>query len=223
MPTFTDLYYSSPTSIGNSSLQPEKAIAYESGLKYQLEGIVGHLAYFHRSGKNMIDWIKKPNENIWYAQNITELNTDGIEFSARINPQKLIDRKMFIKSISLSWSWLTQDKQSGIYSSKYVLDFLNHKIDLGLSHTIIKNVGINWQISYQDRNGSYTNWEGSKYGNEVEYKPFVLVDSRLHLTKNNTNIYLEASNLFDKAYYDFGNIEQPGRSFRIGFIHQFNL
>jgi len=223
MPTFTDLYYSSATNIGNSSLKPEKAVEYESGFKYQLKGIDGHLAYFHRSGKNMIDWIKKPNENIWYAQNITELNTDGIEFSARIDPQKLFDKKLFLKSVNLSWSWLTQNKQSGIFASKYVLDFLNHKIDLGISHAVIKNVGINWQISYQDRNGSYTNWEGSKYGNEVEYKPFVLVDSRLHWTKKRTNIYLEASNLTNKTYFDFGNIEQPGRSLRIGLIHQFNL
>ena len=223
MPTFTDLYYSSPTSIGNSLLQPEKAIAYESGFKYQLKGVDGHLAYFHRSGKNMIDWIKKTNENIWYAQNITELNTDGIEFSARINPQKLFDRKMFIKSVNLSWSWLTQDKQSEIFASKYVLDYLNHKINIGLSHSVFKNMGINWQVSYQDRNGSYTNWDGSKYGNEVEYKPFVLVDTRLNWTKYGTNIYLEASNLLDKTYYDFGNIAQPGRSLRIGLIYQFNL
>ena len=223
MPTFTDLYYSGPTNIGNSSLQPEKAVAYESGIKYQLKGIEGHLAYFHRSGKNMIDWIKKQDESVWYAQNITTLNTDGVEFSARIDPQKLIDKKIFIKSINLSWSWLTQNKHSGIYASKYVLDFLNHKIDFGLSHSVFKNVGINWQISYQDRNGSYTNWEGSKYGNEVEYKPFVLVDCRLYWTKKATNIYLEASNLLGKTYWDFGNIEQPGRTLRIGIIHQFNL
>jgi len=223
MPTFTDLYYSSPTSIGNSSLQPEKAVAYESGFKYQLKGIEGHLAYFHRSGRNMIDWVKKPGDNVWYAENITKLNTDGIEFSARIDPQKLFDQKIFIKSINLSCAWLTQNKQSGINASQYVLDFMNHKIDLGISHNLVQNVGINWQISYQDRNGSYTNWDGSKYGNMVEYKPFVLVDSRLHWTKNGTNIYLEASNLLNKTYFDFGNIEQPGRSLRIGLIHQFNL
>jgi len=223
MPTFTDLYYTSPTSIGNSSLKPEKAIAYESGFKYQFNGIEGHLAYFHRNGRNMIDWIKKPGDNIWYAENITKLNTDGIEFSAKIDPQRLFDHKMFIKSINLSWSWLTQDKQSGINASQYVLDFMNHKIDLGISHDVVKNIGINWQISYQDRNGSYTNWDGSKYGNLVEYKPFVLVDSRLHWTKHGTNIYLEASNLFNNTYCDFGNIRQPGRTFRIGLIHQFSL
>ena len=171
----------------------------------------------------MIDWIKKSDESIWYAQNITKLNTDGLEFSTSINPQKLFEKKLFIKSINFSWSWLTQSKQSGNFASKYVLDFLNHKIDLGLSHSLIKNVGVNWQISYQDRNGTYTFWDGSKYGNEVAYKPFVLIDSRLHWTKKNTNVYLEASNLLDKTYYDFGNIAQSGRSLRIGIIHQFNL
>ena len=115
MPTFTDLYYSSTTNIGNPSLQPEKAIAIESGLKYHFKGVEGNLTYFHRNGRNMIDWIKKPDDNIWYAQNITELITDGIEFSARIIPQKLFDKKTFVKSINFSWSWLTQDKQSGIF------------------------------------------------------------------------------------------------------------
>jgi len=223
MPTFTDLYYSSPTNIGNAALLPEKAIAFESGIKYQFKGVEGHLAYFHRNGKNIIDWVRKPDETIWYAQNITELNTDGLEFSAKINPRKLFDRKLFIKSINFSWSWLNQDKQSGIYASKYVLDYLKHKINLGLSHDVFKNIGINWEISYQDRNGTYTSWEGTKYGNEVEYKPFILVDSRLYWTKKRTNIYLEAANLLDRTYYDFGNIPQPGRWVRVGVIHQFKL
>jgi iron complex outermembrane receptor protein len=223
MPTFTDLYYSSATNIGNSLLLPEKAVAYESGLKYHLKGVEGHFSYFHRSGKNMIDWVKKPDENIWHAQNITKLNTDGLEFAAKIIPEKLFDKKTFIKSVELSWAWLTQDKQSGIYASKYVLDFLKNKINLGISHEIVKNVGINWAISYQDRNGTYTNWEGSKYGNEVKYKPFLLIDSRIYWHKKGTTIYTEASNVSNTAYYDFGNIRQPGRWLRIGFIHQFNL
>ena len=133
------------------------------------------------------------------------------------------NRKLFIKSINFSWSWLNQDKQSGIYASKYVLDYLKHKINLGLSHDVFKNIGINWEISYQDRNGTYTSWEGTKYGNEVEYKPFILVDSRLYWTKKRTNIYLEAANLLDRTYYDFGNIPQPGRWVRVGVIHQFKL
>jgi vitamin B12 transporter len=223
MPTFTDLYYSSPTNIGNSSLQPEKAIAYESGLKYQFKGVSGHLAYFHQSGKNLIDWVRKPDESIWYAQNITELNTDGVEFSTRIIPQKIFNKILPVKLITFGWSWLTQDKQSGIFSSKYVLDFLKHKINLGVSHEIAKNLGINWEISYQNRNGTYTEWGGSSYGKEVKYPPFVLLDTRLSWNIKGTAIYIEVSNLFDKVYYDFGNIELPGRWIRVGLVSQLNL
>ena len=223
MPTFTDLYYSSPTNKGNAALQPEKAVEYESGFKYQLKGVDGHLAYFHRSGKNMIDWVRKPADNVWYAQNITELNTDGLEFSVKINPGKVLEKSIFIQSINLSWSYLTQNKQSGIYASQYVLDYLKNKINLGISHKIVKNIGINWQISYLDRNGTFTNWEGTKYGKEVGYRPSVLVDSRLYWTKKRSTLYLEASNLFDQTYHDFGNVHEPGRWLKIGFIHQLKI
>ena len=223
MPTFTDLYYSSPTNMGNPLLLPEKAVEYESGFKYQLKGVEGHIAYFHRDGKDMIDWVKKPDDNVWYAENITKLNTDGLEFSARINPGKLLDKKVFIQSLNLTCSWLTQNKQSGIYESQYVLDYLKYKINLGISHKVVKNVGINWQVSYQKRNGTYTYWDGSQYGQNVEYKPFLLVDSRLYWNKKGSTFYLEASNLFNKSYYDFGNIPEPGRWLKIGFTQQLNL
>ncbi len=223
MPTFTDLYYSSPTNKGNILLQPEKSIEYESGFKYQFKGVDGHIAYFHRSGNNMIDWVRKPADNVWYAQNITQLNTDGLEFSAKLNPAKLLDMKVFIQSINISWSYLTQNKQSGIYASQYILDYLKNKLNIGVTHKVIKNIGINWQITYIDRNGTYTNWGGSKYGNEVDYKPFILVDSRLYWSKKRTTCYLEASNLFNKGYHDFGNVHEPGRWLKIGVIHQLNL
>ena len=223
MPTFTDLYYSSPTNMGNPALLPEKAVEYESGFKYELKGIDGHLAYFHRDGKDMIDWVKMPDNNVWYAENITKLNTDGLEFSAKINPGKLLDKKVFIQSLNLTCSWLTQNKQSGIYQSQYVLDYLKYKINLGISHKVVRNVGVNWQVSFQKRNGTYTYWDGSTYGQDVEYKPFLLVDSRLYWNKRSSTFYLEASNLFNQSYFDFGNIPEPGRWIKIGFIRQLNL
>ena len=223
MPTFTDLYYSSPTNKGNILLQPEKSVEYETGLKYQLKGIDGHFSFFHRNGNNMIDWVRKPEDNVWYAQNITHLNTDGLEFSAKINPAKILDKKVFIKSINISWSHLTQNKQSGIYASQYILDYLKNKVSAGITHKVIQNIGITWQISYMERNGTFTNWDGTRYGNQVGYQPFVLVDSRLSWNRRGTTCYLEASNLFNTAYHDFGNVHEPGRWVKFGIIHQLNL
>ena len=147
----------------------------------------------------MIDWVRQPGDNLWYAKNLTNLNTAGIEFSAKINPGRLFDKKMFIRSLDLSYGYLIQDKQTGTYLSKYLLDYLKHKVDIRLNHALFKNLTASWLVSYQDRNGTYTQWEGSKYGNEVSYAPVWLVDSRISWSRNKYEFYLEANNLLNKT------------------------
>jgi iron complex outermembrane receptor protein len=223
MPTFTDLYYSSPTNVGNPDLKPEEATVLESGIKLEQKGLTGHVSLFHRWGKNMIDWVRQPDETVWHAENLTKINTDGVEFAARINPKELFGKKTFIHSIDVSYAWMNQNKQSGIYASRYVLDYMKNKLDIGISHAIWNHVGANWQFSYQDRNGAYTRWTGTSYGEEVSYKPFWLADARLYWKRKGTNIYMGISNLLDKTYYDFGNLAQPGRWIRFGIIRQIDF
>ncbi len=223
IPTFTDLYYSSPTNIGNPSLKPEEATSVETGLKYNLNGIIGNVTYFHRWGRNMIDWIKESGETVWHADNITTLNTDGIEISAKIVSELIYGRQFFIKSIIFSYSFLNQGKESGTFSSKYVLDYLKNKVDLGISHSIHKGFCANWKLSYQDRNGTYTIWQNNSYGDEVPYSPLWLLDGRLYWQNRGINVYLEGSNLLNKRYVDYANVEQPGIWFKTGIILQINL
>lgn len=223
LPTFTDLYYKSATNIGNSSLKPEEATAFETGLKYKNSWLEAHATWFRRWGTNMIDWVREPGESVWYAKNITKLNTDGIELAVHTNPSRLFGGHTFIQNFDVSYAWLNQKNDAGLLISKYVLDYLKHKIDIRFGHSVIKNMTINWQFSYQDRNGTFTRWEGSGYGNEVEYKPFWLVDARLNWSRKGTNVYLEASNLLNRTYWDFGNIEQPGTWLKAGIIHRFNF
>ncbi len=218
LPTYTDLYYKSATSIGNSELLPEEAISVESGLKYNNPWVTTHVSIFKRWGKNMIDWVKQPGDNLWYAKNMTNLNTAGIEVSAQLNPSRLFEKRLFIQTFGISYGYLTQDKESEPYISKYLLDYLKHKIDIRLSHDICKNLSASWLISYQDRNGTFTFWDGNKYGNEVSYAPLWLIDTRISWTKNQFSLYLEANNLLNKSYYDFGNVEQPGIWMKAGIV-----
>ena len=218
MPTFTDLYYKSATNIGNSDLQPEEAISIESGLKFGNSWISSHISVFQRWGRNMIDWVRQPDETIWYAKNLTNLNTKGIEFSINILPSKLTGKEEFIRSIDMSYGFLNQDKESGTLISKYLLDYLKHKIDIRLSHDLFRNFSASWLVSYQNRNGTYTLWESNKYGNEVGYSPIWLINSRINWVKNKVNLYLEASNLLNKKYFDYGNVEQPGIWFKAGIV-----
>jgi len=223
MPTYTDLYYSSATNVGNANLLPEEALSFETGLKFSNNWLTSHIAIFERWGKNMIDWVRPPNETIWYAKNLTSLITRGIEISGKIYPSKLFGRDIFIRSLDLSYGYLTQDKESGDYISKYVLDYLKNKIDIRLTHDIYKNLSASWLVSYQDRNGTYTLWEGNKYGSEVEYVPILLIDTRISWIKNQFNLFIEASNLLNRTYYDIGNVEQPGIWAKAGIVVKLGL
>jgi iron complex outermembrane receptor protein len=223
LPTFTDLYYQSATNIGNPDLQPEEALSIETGLKYTGSWITSQVTLFKRWGKNMIDWVRQPNETIWNARNLTNLNTSGIEFSTRINPSALFDKKFFVQSLDLSYGYLTQDKESGTFISKYLLDYLKHKIDIKLTHSLSKNLNASWLISYQDRNGTYTSWIGNKYGNEMDYAPLWLVDSRINWNRNHFTLYIEVNNLLNTTYFDYGNVEQPGICGKAGVVIKVGL
>ena len=86
VPTFTELYYQSPANIGNQNLKPERAWTYEAGLNFSKEHFSAELALFHRNGFNLIDWVRDDPEQLWKAQNITRVATNGGEINVRYFP-----------------------------------------------------------------------------------------------------------------------------------------
>lgn len=218
IPTFTDLFYKSATNIGNPDLHPEEAISYEAGIKYSNGWMTSHLSLFTRLGHNMIDWVRQPGETIWFAKNITTLNTSGVEVSARIDPARLFGKELFIRSFDISYGYLAQNKESGNYISKYLLDYLKNKIVISLTHSVSRNFQASWQVSYQERNGTYTEWEGTKYGDEKNYAPIWLIDSKISWAVKALTFFIEASNLLNKPYYDYGNVENPGIWVKAGTV-----
>ena len=214
VPTFTDLYYVGPTNIGNPDILPEEAISYEAGFKYGDNDFIAEAVYFYRDGKNIIDWVRLTEEVKWESKNITELNTQGLEFNFMLSSRFFAKKDIPINRIRLSYALIDVTKSSADYISRYALDYLKHKISFNLSHKIYKSLNFNWHMTYQDRAGSYLNFAS---GLEENYDPFVLLDARLSWEIENWNVYLEASNLFDASYFDISNVVMPGRWIKAGF------
>lgn len=212
MPSFTDLYYVGPSNLGNPYLTPETAINYETGLKYFGQRSSGHFLVFYREGENIIDWVRTSELLKWESRNLTELSTLGFDFKYNI---EFSGTNLFsLQRISLGYSWTDVTKQSGNYMSVYALDMLRHKVNLSVNHKIFRGLTGSWNFSYQDRNGTFTEFPS---GIEMPYKPFLTVDSRIIYRFKTISIFAEVSNLFNKSYFDFGNIPQPGRWIKFGF------
>ena len=222
MPTFTDLYYSDPANVGNPALKPETANSLEGGFKYVAEKLTGNLTWFYRDGKNIIDWVKLPDEVVWHAENLTHLVSSGVEFRVDYYPE-ITKSHSFITRIGSGYMYNNQTKSSYMFDSKYALDNLKHKFEATVSHRILKNLSATWALDIQDRNGTYTQYTDGSYGKEVTYKTFALVDGKLNYIYKLVNLYLSVSNLFNVTYYDIGNVVQPGRWIKAGLRFNINF
>lgn len=209
-PTFTDLYYEGPSNIGNRELKPETAITYEGGIKLDYKYISGDIGYFHRDGKNIIDWIMLPTEIKWTTRNFTSLSTDGVEIYLVSRLKGLIP---LVNSVSANYSRYWVEKQKGDFDSYYVLDNIKHNLSFGLNHQIVSKLSASWNFSWQDRAGEY--YDVGKVSKS--YKPHWLIDLKLSWVATKYSIYVEGSNIFDKEYIDTGNVLQPGRWISAGF------
>jgi iron complex outermembrane receptor protein len=217
LPTFTDLFYSGPSNIGNQDLKPEEAWSYEAGIKVNNNYINSSLSFYYRDSKNLIAWVKPINAaptDRWETQNLTDVVTKGFTTSNtfRINIP-LID------FININYSYLDQESNSGKYDTKYSLNYLNHNLIVNVNHKILKSINFSWSAKYQDRAGSYLEYDSdiNDYTGEREFDPFMLFDAKVTWNKKLLTVYAEASNIFNKNYTDIGNIEMPGRWFKAGF------
>ena len=86
LPTYVDLYYSDPTTIGNPSLKPESSWSYEAGADWTPAN--GRLTLtataFRLQEKNAIDYSKYSLTKPWQAINVQNFNITGAETTLRL-------------------------------------------------------------------------------------------------------------------------------------------
>lgn len=210
MPSFTELYYSVDGHKADKYLKPEEMQAFEGGVKYASGGVNATLSVYHHRGKDMIDWIMDTSlgeDAVWTSVNHAEIKSTGLEASAQFDFMRLLPRQHVLRSLNVAYSYIDQNqtREEGI-QSLYALEYLRHKFVAGLRLQLLPDVNLNVNYRYQYRVGSYTNTDNVA----CDYKPYSLVDARLSWDKPQYSVYVEANNLFDADYVDYGNVRQPG-------------
>ena len=214
MPSFTEMYYKLQGYCADPHLKPEEMQALEFGstIHYSLFTIHSTLWYHH--GSNMIDWImdtSKGSEAEWQSVNHTAINSIGFEASASIYVPLFTHHYSLF---TISYAFIHQDKQQEAnLVSQYALEYLRHKLVAKAQVQMTKRLSLGVNLRWQDRVGSYTDFDGMSH----DYEPYALIDTRLTWTQTKWKAFLEANNLFDTSYRDYGLVEQPGRWLIAGF------
>jgi len=209
MPSFTEMYYKLQGYSADPHLKPEEMQALEIGFNTHYSIFNLQCTLWHHHGTNMIDWImdtSKGDEAVWQSVNHTEINSIGVELSSEARFQKA--------SARLSYSYINQDKkQEENIVSQYALEYLRHKLVGNLRLQLTRRLDLGLTARWQDRVGSYTDFDG----HVQDYRPYFLTDARLTWKQDHWKAYIEANNLFDVSYHDYGLVEQPGRWIIVGF------
>lgn len=199
LPTFTDLYYTAPNYIGNPDLRPERAVTYRLAADFARGRWNASVRLFFRDGHNLIDWVKPAPDAYWESRQVTSMDTYGAE--GRLD----YTTGGFLRRLTLSYGYLSQSKQSaGI--SKYALDYMRHKATVSAEARFLRRFSLVLTGSLYDRAGNYTDREGTLR----QYRPYFLLDGRLSWEKGCCRLYVDATNLTDTAWFDFGGLPMPG-------------
>lgn len=210
MPTFTDLYYTTKTHIGNSNLASEQSEAFETGAKYTHPVVKGSLAAFYMKGRNMIDWVKPSPDALWESRNHTKLNTKGFEANLGLDLKQWFGVDQPFRAFHMGYMYLRQNRVEDELISNYTLNHLRHKFTAGLHHDVVRNLTLSWNFRWQDRVGSYVQYVGLQPGERVKFTPFALLDVKASYSLCHGELFVNANNIFNTTHVDLGNIPQPG-------------
>lgn len=192
IPTYTDLYYSDRTTIGNENLNPESATSTELGFKYDTSNLKITGALFNREAKNIIDYVKENENDLWSAVNIGSLKTTGFELDFRYNFK---NQNYF----NLGYTNIKDNNYvTNINFSKYSLNSFKHQLVSKLNLSYLKNISHSIVYKYLERS------DNSNYS---------VLDSKIIYKKG---LFILVNNLLDAAYSETNLVPMPGRNFLVG-------
>ncbi len=190
-PTYNDLYYVGSRDEGNENLVPEEAISQELGFKYFGDKISATIAFFNRDSDNLIDYTKDNEADKWKSNNLTSLNTRGVEVQLSA-PFKL---GQYNQSFNLGYTHLNEDlKAVRANFSKYIINSLNHHLTARLKSQFTKKLTHSFVYKFAER---------------ATAESYSVVDAQLKLLIPGLELTVTANNIFNTDYVETGIVSMP--------------
>jgi vitamin B12 transporter len=206
IPTFTDLYYSDRTTLGNADLKPEEAISNEVGIRLISPKVTASLAFFSRKAKNLIDYVKNSQDDSipFKAENIQQVNTSGIDFELTHS----IQVNTLTHEFKISYSYLENNlKNSGFNFSRY-------SINNDLKHHFVSN----YQIPIHKNLNTYLVY---KYVERTSGDAYSVVDVSAQWRISRWQVSVYFNNIFNTEYWESNLVPMPKGNGLLGLRYSF--
>ena len=199
IPTYTDLYYNDPTTVGNESLIPEKALSTELGFRHRQNNWKLSISLFQRDAKNYIDYVVLAGEERWQATNIDQILSQGGELDVVLNSNS--------HKFSVGYAYL-KDDVDGVSSalSRYAINSRKHH--LSTLWTLRWNSLITSSISY-------------RYAEQDSGYHYNVVDANIAFVKGRVKLSLSAHYILNADYTEQNLVPMPKGHALLSLQYQF--
>jgi iron complex outermembrane receptor protein len=196
IPTYTDLYYSDPTTIGDPNLKPESAWSGEGGADWAPGRRLSiSITGFYSRQHDAIDYVRANSTQQWQAANLSGLHFAGIESTLTWVPARN-------QTVRIAWTGLhgAQDALHGL-QSEYVFNYPVENIHASWSATLGRAFTMSNSVEIAQRYGqtAYPVWNAALIHGSGKMRP-----------------YLRLANLANTGYQEISGVAMPGRSICAG-------
>ena len=138
-PSYTELDYNSPGSLGNSGLERQHTRTLELAWREKQTWAQGGIALFAEDSDDMVDWVRHAPGGPWTAVNLAQVRTYGLLADAAVPVTRTVDA-------TLSYQVLTRTCDTNVYASRYALDYAEQTVRAGLRARLTPDLAVAcWQ------------------------------------------------------------------------------
>ena len=193
IPTYTDLFYSSPTTMGNENLKLEKALTKEIGLKYLKDDFNFNFSLYKRDESDIIDYVRNNEAEPWQASNIREINTSGFELNIGY---KFYLGSFRMQTINIGYSNIDDELlETDFAFSRYALNSLKNQITG--TYTFEINEKIYSTVAYKNAERS-------------DEEKYTVIDFRTSYKLDKFTLSVILNNILDTEYSETNLVPMPG-------------
>ncbi|HMB41984.1 MAG TPA: TonB-dependent receptor [Balneolaceae bacterium] len=207
--------------IGNPDLKPEESVTFDFGFDWKPTPLLSiSPTYFIRSSDNLIDYSLTPSsaiinadnlivgEEYFYAQNIANSETQGIEIMASSQLLSINSRSL---RLNTGYTYIKTTSDAGTVS-RYIANHPSHQVLAGLSYAT-SFFQLNTESSYRIRSA-----DAAEIVNAFVPESYFVTNVKFSLLPfdNGFRMYTRVMNITDENYQEILGAPMPGRWFMAG-------
>ena len=193
LPTYVDLYYSDPSTIGNPGLKPESVWNVDGGADwYWSRRVTLTATVFHSNQTDAIDYVRADASVPWQAENLNGVKFAGVDVGADWRPVAGQEFRLGLTTLEGAQSAL-----DGL-QSEYVFNY-------PVQNAVAEWVG-RWGSGWMVR-------QRLRVVNRVDRGVSPVWDASVVYDRGRVQPYVQMTNLSNTGYQEIVGVQMPGRAF----------